>query len=91
LHFDSAANTDKDFSRITCPTAVLSGGKDDISPDETCVAIFDSIKSHIKTHFHNPLVGHAGIYNSEKAITDRYDTNNWQTIMLWMKENSKYR
>ncbi|NNK93408.1 MAG: alpha/beta hydrolase [Desulfobacterales bacterium] len=87
----AACIADKDFSRITCPTAVLSGGKDDISPEETCVAIFDCIKSHIKTHFHNPLVGHTGIYNSEKAITDRYDTNNWQAIMLWMKENSKYR
>lgn len=82
---------DKDFSRITCPTAVLSGGKDDISPEDTCVAIFDHINSPIRAHFHNPLVGHAGIYNSEKAITDRYDTNNWQTIMAWMKENSKYR
>ena len=82
---------DKDFSRITCPTAVLTGGKDDISPAETCVAIFDHIKSPVKTHFHNPLVGHAGIYNSEKAITEKYDTNNWQTIMAWMKANSKYR
>lgn len=81
----------KDFSRITCPTAVLSGGKDDISPEDTCVAIFDYISSPIKTHFHNPLVGHAGIYNSEKAITERYDANNWQTIMAWMKGNSRYR
>ncbi|MFW2368497.1 MAG: hypothetical protein ACN4GW_18940 [Desulforhopalus sp.] len=81
---------DKDFSRITCPTAVLSGGKDDISPEDTCVAIFDHINSPVKKHFHNPLVGHAGIYNSEKAITDRFDTNNWQAIMAWMKENSRY-
>ena len=81
----------KDFSRITCPTAVLSGGKDDISPDETCVAIFDHIKSPMTAHFHNPVVGHTGIYNSEKAITDKYDRNNWQAIMLWMKKNSKYR
>jgi len=36
-------------------------------------------------------VGHAGIYNSEKAITDSYDANNWQSIMQWMKENSRYR
>jgi pimeloyl-ACP methyl ester carboxylesterase len=82
---------DKDFSRITCPTAVLSGGRDDISPEDTCVAIFEYINSKVKAHFHNPLVGHAGVYNSEKAITDKYDTNNWQTIMAWMKENSKYR
>ncbi len=81
---------DKDFSRITCPTAVLSGGKDDISPVETCVAIFDYISSVIKTHFHNPLVGHAGIYNSEKAITENHDKNNWQAIMHWMNENSRY-
>ena len=82
---------DKDFSRITCPTAVLSGGKDNISPVETCVAIFDYIESEIKTHFHNPLVGHAGIYNSEKAITEKYDKNNWQAIMQWMNENSRYQ
>jgi poly(3-hydroxyalkanoate) synthetase len=88
---NAACIADKDFSQITCPTAVLSGGKDDISPEETCVAIFDYIKSPNKTHFHNPLVGHTGIYNSEKAITASYDTNNWQAIMLWMKENSKYR
>lgn len=81
---------DKDFKRITCPTAVLTGGKDDISPEETCVAIFDYINSPIKASFHNPLVGHAGIYNSEKAITDTYDINNWQTIMTWMKKNCKY-
>ena len=87
----AACLADRDFSRITCPTAVLSGGRDDISPEETCVAVFDYIKSRIKAHFHNPLVGHTGIYNSEKAITDRYDTNNWQAIMTWMNENSKYR
>ena len=82
---------DKDFSKITCPTAVLSGGKDNISPVETCVAVFDYIGSVIKTHFHNPLVGHAGIYNSEKAITEKYDKNNWQAIMQWMNENSRYQ
>jgi pimeloyl-ACP methyl ester carboxylesterase len=81
---------DKDFSRITCPTAVLTGGKDDISPEDTCVAIFDHIKSPVQARFHNPLVGHAGIYNSEKAITEDYDANNWQNIMRWMKENSRY-
>ena len=82
---------DKDFSKITCPTAVLSGGKDNISPVETCVAVFDYIGSVIKTHFHNPLVGHAGIYNSEKSITEKYDKNNWQAIMQWMNENSRYQ
>lgn len=87
----AACIADKDFSRISCPTVVLSGGKDDISPAETCVAIFDHIKSPVRAHFHNPLVGHAGIYNSEKALTERYDKDNWQTIMAWMKENSKYR
>ena len=81
---------EKDFSKITCPTAVLSGGKDDISPVDTCTAIFEYIGSDIKKHFHNPLVGHAGIYNSERAITDKYDINNWQNIMNWMMENSKY-
>ena len=81
----------KDFSKITCPTAVISGGKDDISPVDTCVAVFDHIGSPIKIHFHNPLVGHAGIYNSERALTDKYDENNWQAIMTWMKEHSKYQ
>ncbi len=81
---------DKDFSRITCPTAVLSGGKDDISPAETCTAIFAEISSNVTRAFHNPLVGHTGIYNSEKALTDRYHQDNWQQIMKWMHENSIY-
>jgi pimeloyl-ACP methyl ester carboxylesterase len=79
---------DKDFSRITCPTAVMSGGKDDISPVETCTAIFSKISSNVTRAFHNPLVGHTGIYNSEKALTGRYHEDNWQQIMKWMHENS---
>lgn len=81
---------DKDFSRITCPTAVMSGGRDDISPVETCTAIFEEISSSVTRAFHNPLVGHTGIYNSEKALTDRYHKDNWQQIMKWMREHSLY-
>jgi pimeloyl-ACP methyl ester carboxylesterase len=82
---------DKDFSRISCPTAVMSGGRDDISPVETCTAIFAEISSTVTRAFHNPLVGHTGIYNSEKALTDRYHQDNWQEIMKWMHEHSRHK
>jgi pimeloyl-ACP methyl ester carboxylesterase len=80
----------KDFMRITCPIAVMSGGKDDISPIDTCTAIIGKTSSTFTRSFHNPLVGHAGIYNSEKALTDGYHKDNWQEIMKWMNAHSKY-